>query len=317
MRRLELVSRFFLAMSATVCLLMGGVAIPPAGVVLIPLVPQPVLSFGFRFGIAWGAGAVAATAGLLFFVAGKELVLIYGLFALMTLMLFALLGRLRSVELLVLGIALVVFAVTGGLLFYFYGSWSAVIQDVHQSLSQNLAAATRIHEKMGFPKDSLDLLKERMPQIVDTTVQFLPGLLFVSLALIVLINIVFLCRRFPAQRELWFSTANFREWKGPEPLVWALIACGFAVFIPGLGFLRLIAINVLLVIGACYFVQGLAIIAYYFHKNNVPRFLRGVTYVLIAFEQIFTLLVVGLGLFDLWGDFRRLRKNNLTPSQAS
>jgi uncharacterized protein YybS (DUF2232 family) len=317
MRRLELVSRFFLAMSATVCLLMGGVAIPPAGVVLIPLVPQPVLSFGFRFGIAWGAGAVAATAGLLFFVAGKELVLIYGLFALMTLMLFALLGRLRSVELLVLGIALVVFAVTGGLLFYFYGSWSAVIQDVHHSLSQNLAAATRIHEKMGFPKDSLDLLKERMPQIVDTTVQFLPGLLFVSLALIVLINIVFLCRRFPAQRELWFSTANFREWKGPEPLVWALIACGFAVFIPGLGFLRLIAINVLLVIGACYFVQGLAIIAYYFHKNNVPRFLRGVTYVLIAFEQIFTLLVVGLGLFDLWGDFRRLRKNNLTPSQAS
>jgi len=156
-----------------------------------------------------------------------------------------------------------------------------------------------------------------MPQIVDTTVQFLPGLLFVSLALMVLINIVFLCRRFPAQRELWFSTANFREWKGPEPLVWALIACGFAVFIPGLGFLRLIAINVLLVIGACYFVQGLAIIAYYFHKNNVPRFLRGVTYVLIAFEQIFTLLVVGLGLFDLWGDFRRLRKNNLTPSQAS
>src|ERR1043166_8997016 len=112
MRRLELVSRFFLAMSGTVCLLMGGVAIPPAGVVLIPLVPQPVLSFCFRFGIAWGAGAVAATAALLFFVAGKELVLIYGLFALMTLILFALLGRLRSVELLVLGIALVVFAVT-------------------------------------------------------------------------------------------------------------------------------------------------------------------------------------------------------------
>jgi uncharacterized protein YybS (DUF2232 family) len=61
----------------------------------------------------------------------------------------------------------------------------------------------------------------------------------------------------------------------------------------------------------------LSIIAYYFHKNNVPRFLRAVTYILIAFEQIFTLLVVGLGLFDLWGDFRRLKKNNLNPSQAS
>jgi len=89
------------------------------------------------------------------------------------------------------------------------------------------------------------------------------------------------------------------------------------LFIPGLQFLRIFAFNILLVIGAAYFIQGLAIIAYFFHKNNVPRFLRGLTYVLIAFEQIFTLLVVGLGLFDLWGDFRRLGKNNLNPSQAS
>jgi len=29
------------------------------------------------------------------------------------------------------------------------------------------------------------------------------------------------------------------------------------------------------------------------------------------------LLVVGLGLFDLWGDFRRLGKDRLTPSQAA
>jgi len=27
--------------------------------------------------------------------------------------------------------------------------------------------------------------------------------------------------------------------------------------------------------------------------------------------------VAGLGLFDLWGDFRRLEKKNLTPSQAA
>jgi uncharacterized protein YybS (DUF2232 family) len=108
-----------------------------------------------------------------------------------------------------------------------------------------------------------------------------------------------------------------REWKSPEPLVWGLIASGFVLFVPGFAGLRAVALNVLLVIGACYFAQGLAVIAFFFHKNNVPRFLRGLTYVLIIFQQIFTLLVVGLGLFDLWGDFRRLGKNNLTPSRAS
>ena len=316
MRRLEVISRFFLALASTAFLLISGIAVPPLGIVLMPLVSQPVLSFGFRFGIAWGVVMVPLATVLLLVLAGTELALIYGIFGLMTLLLFGLLGRLRSIELLVSGIAGVIFIVTGGLLFYFYGSWPAVVQDLRRSLSENLAAALRIHEKMGFPRDSLDLLKERMPQIVETTLEFLPGLLFVSLGLIVLINIIFLCRRFPAQRAQWLSIENFREWKAPEPLVWGLIACGFALFMPGLGVARTFTSNVLLVIGACYFIQGLAIIAYFFHKNNVPRFLRGVTYVLIAFEQIFTLMVVGLGLFDLWGDFRRLRKNNLNP-QAS
>jgi uncharacterized protein YybS (DUF2232 family) len=317
MRRLEVISRFFLALASTSVLLIGGVAIPPAGVVLIPLVPQPVLAFGFRFGIGWGIGVLIAALVLLLAVAGKELALIYGILAFMTVLLFGLLGRLRSIELLVSGIAGTIFILTCGVLFYFYGSWSALVQDLHRSLDENLMAALRVHEKMGFPKDSLDLLKERIPQVVQTTLQFLPGLLFVGLALTVLVNIVFLCRRFPARRAQWLSAENFREWKAPEPLVWGLIACGFVIFIPGLQFLRIFAFNILLVIGAAYFIQGLAVIAYFFHKNNVPRFLRGLTYVLIAFEQIFTLLVVGLGLFDLWGDFRRLGKNNLNPSQAS
>jgi uncharacterized protein YybS (DUF2232 family) len=147
--------------------------------------------------------------------------------------------------------------------------------------------------------------------------QLLPGLVFLSLALMALINVFILCRRFPDRRREWLSIDNLREWKGPEPLVWGLIASGFALVAPGLEFLYIAALNVLLVIGACYFAQGLAIIAFFFHKNNVPRFLRGITYVLIVFQQILTLLVVGLGLFDLWGDFRRLGKNNLTPSQAS
>jgi uncharacterized protein YybS (DUF2232 family) len=110
---------------------------------------------------------------------------------------------------------------------------------------------------------------------------------------------------------------HLREWKAPEPLVWGLIASGFVLFLPGVGLLRVSALNLLLVIGAFYFAQGLAVIAYFFNKNNVPRFLRGLTYVLIIFQQIFTLLVVGLGLFDLWGDFRRLGKDRLTPSQAA
>jgi hypothetical protein len=66
-----------------------------------------------------------------------------------------------------------------------------------------------------------------------------------------------------------------------------------------------------------YFFQGLAIVAYYFHRMNVPLLLRGLGYGLIVFEQLCTILVVGLGLFDLWGDFRRLNHKDLNPTQAA
>jgi uncharacterized protein YybS (DUF2232 family) len=314
---LEIISKFFLALAATVFLMISGVAIPPAGVILLPLVPQPVLSFGLRYGARWGLGVVGAAALLLFLFAGEELAFIYLIFAFMASLMFVLLGRLRAIEFLVLGVAGVVFGAVSAILFYLYGSWSAMLQDLRASLTHHLTAALRVHEKMGFPQDSMDVIKERMPVITETLLQVLPGLVFVSLSLIVLVNVLLLCRRFPDRRGAWLGVEDLREWNAPEPLVWGLIACGFSLFIPGLEFFQTVAVNILLVIAACYFFQGLAVVAYFFHKSRVPYFLRMVTYVLIIFQQIFTLLVMGLGLFDLWGDFRRLKKKDLNPSQAS
>ncbi len=317
MERLKVIGRFFLAFVSSVSFLICGVFVPPLGMILIPILPQPMLAFGLKHGFKWAiVGTIAAT--LLFFIfAGKELAFVYGLFALMTALLFVLLGRLRLIELLVTGITAVIFLASAGVLFFYFGSWPAVGESFRGNLLQHLTAAAHMYQKMGFPQESLDLLQQRTPEIVETMLRLLPGLAFVGVGLVVLANVLLLCRRFPDKRAQWLSVANLREWNGPEPMVWGLIVCGFVLFIPGLEALRLLAANVLLVIAAFYFAQGLSIIAYFFHKNNVPQFLRAVTYVLIAFEQIFTLLVVGLGLFDLWGDFRRLKKNNLNPGQAS
>ena len=317
MQQFEVTSKFCLALAASMFLFMSGVSLPPLGVVLLPFVAQPVLLFGFKYGMTGGLAILGVAFLLLMIFAGEELAFIYGLFAIMAGLLLAMLGRIRTIEYLVGSIAAVMLTITAGLSLYFYGSWALMFGELRTGLTQQLESAVRVQEKMGLSQESLDLLKEQAPQIVEMMLRLLPALLLLSFAFVVLINILYLGRRFPEQREQWFSLQFLREWKGPEPLVWGLIACGFVLFMPGLGALRAAALNLLLVIGACYFAQGLAVIAFFFHKNNVPRFLRGLTYVLIIFQQIFTLLVVGLGLFDLWGDFRRLSKNNLTPSQAS
>ena len=317
MQRLEVISKFCLALVSSVFLFISGVSLPPLGVILLPFVSQPVLMFGLKYGIGAGFGVLFVALVLLVFVATEELAFIYGIFALMAGLLLALLGRIRAIENLVVGVAAALLTMTASLSLYFYGSWSAMFGDFRDTLTQQLVSAMRIQEQMGLSQDSLQMLKERTPEIVELMLQLLPALLFLSFAFIALVNILYLGRRFPERRARWFTLRYLREWKGPEPLVWGLIVCGFALFVPGVAGGRTVAFNLLLVIGACYFAQGLAVIAYFFHKNKVPRFLRGLTYVLIIFQQIFTLLVVGLGLFDLWGDFRRLRKNNLTPSQAS
>lgn len=317
MLRLEVLVKFFLALASTVFLLISGVLLPAAGVILMPFVPQPVLFFGLKYGAGLGAGVLIAALVCLFVLAGEALGFVYSVFAVMVGLLFWLLGRLRAIELLVTAVAAAMLATAAGILLYFYGSWGAMTQDLRASLIDNLTVALRVHEKMGFPQESLNLFSEKIPEIVEQMLRLLPSLLFVSLCLVVLLNVLFLLRRFPERREQWLSIATFREWKCPEPLVWALIACGFAVFVPASEWVTIVALNVLLVTGVCYFIQGLAIVAFFFHKNNVPRFLRSATYILIIFQQIFTLLVAALGLFDLWGDFRRLKKNNLNPSQAS
>jgi uncharacterized protein YybS (DUF2232 family) len=317
MQRLEVLSKFFLALASSVFLFMSGISLPPLGVILLPFVAQPVLLFGFKYGMAAGLSVLAVAFLLLLFLAAEELALIYGVFAAMAGLLLALLGRIRAIEYLVGAVGAVMLSLTAGLAYYFFGSWTGMFEDLRVGLVQQLESAVRMQEKMGLPQDSVAMLKEQAPQIVEMMLRLLPALLLLSFVFVVLINILYLGRRFPARRGEWFSLPFLREWKAPEALVWGLIACGFVLFVSGGGLLSAVALNLLLVIGACYFAQGLAVIAYFFNKNNVPRFLRGLTYVLIIFQQIFTLLVVGLGLFDLWGDFRRLGKDKLTPSQAA
>lgn len=316
MQRVEVISKFLLALASSIFLFMSSVSLPPLGIVLLPFVPQPVLFFGLKYGVASGLGVVAA-AVLLLLVFAEELALIYGVFAVMTSLLLTLLGRLRVVESLVGIVAVAMLSVTAGIARYFFGSWIAMFHDLREGMTRQIESAVRMQEKIGLPTESISMLKEQAPQIVEMMLKLLPALLLLSFGFVVLINILYLCRRFPDRRVQWFALQNLREWKTPEPLVWALIACGFALFLPGSGLLSAVALNLLLAIGACYFAQGLAVIAFFFNKNNVPRFLRGLTYVLIVFQQIFTILVVGLGLFDLWGDFRRLGKDKLTPSQAA
>jgi uncharacterized protein YybS (DUF2232 family) len=96
-------------------------------------------------------------------------------------------------------------------------------------------------------------------------------------------------------------------WSAPEYCVWFFILGGLMTIIP-LGYTRTIGLNVVVVMLVIYFLQGLAITSFFFQKWELSQLFRIPIYVFVFFNIFLSLLLACVGLFDLWGDFRRLRK---------
>lgn len=306
-----------LALSALTAalILLAGLRIPGAGLFLIPFAPQPLLSLGLRRGWRWGIGACLLSLALLFVAGEQSGAWAFVPFCALSAAAVVGAGRGWPLERLV-SLASAAGALSGfSLLLAAFGSPAALVQALEAELKGGLESSVRLYERLGVPAETRQFLNESLPRILDLLLRLLPALALVGLAAILLVNVYLISRRVPEVRSLVLGDSDPREWRSPEWLVWGFIGSGFVLLIPAAGWVWTTALNLFAITLALYFFQGLAVIAYYFHHRRVPFFLRGLGYALIVLEQLFTLLVVGIGLFDLWVDFRRLNKKNLYPAE--
>jgi uncharacterized protein YybS (DUF2232 family) len=98
--------------------------------------------------------------------------------------------------------------------------------------------------------------------------------------------------------------------------VWGVIGCGLIMLFPAAG-IRLIGVNGLLVLLTIYFIQGIAIVSFYFEKKRLPRTIRVILYTMIAFQQLLLLIIICIGLFDMWINFRKIDTNKHEPDLPS
>jgi uncharacterized protein YybS (DUF2232 family) len=306
-----------LALACSLFLFLAAVMIPVAGILLMLLVPQPLLVLGGKHGWRALLGTTMLAGVAVLALSGFELGLSYLVVASLAVFLLFALDQDRSLE------RIVLMATTGFFAFGFViahtlaGSLANLHNAIRDTLGQNLALALKFYESAGVSGEGTEYLREHLSQLVELILQVLPALAFTGCAVAVLLNLLALLRRLPDARGRLLPDADPKEWKSPELLIWCFIVSGFCLLVLPYGWVRVLCLNLFLVSMVCYFFQGLAIVAYYFHHKRVPIFLRGIGYALIFLEQFFTLLVVGLGLFDLWGDFRRLNKSELGTTHAS
>lgn len=104
--------------------------------------------------------------------------------------------------------------------------------------------------------------------------------------------------------------APFGEWRLPWYVIWGVIL-GWSGYLLGdyidVNFLRVIGQNIMIAYGMILFVLGLAVIVYFVRKYRVGFFTRlGIAFIIIFMFHYAILLTLGIGMFDLIFDYRKL-----------
>ncbi len=178
--------------------------------------------------------------------------------------------------------------------------WSSLATSFDESFDRVL----ELYRQVGVAESQVEAIEASRADIVAALVSMVPAISIVLASFVWLANL-WLSRRWSA----WPQLQNLTCWQAPPHAIWFFIAAGFLMFTP----LGTAARNVFLVMLGVYFLQGAAIVSYYLARMRVPVPLRGAVLVLAALEQILAVFVLLLGIFDLWGDFRRLGRR---PSDA-
>jgi len=156
-----------------------------------------------------------------------------------------------------------------------------------------------------LPADVLYSLEQVITGIREFLPNVLPGLLAGLVIITVWLNQVIgntlLLRLRPAEAA-W---PRYSRWQLPDKLIWLLIAAA-ALSLLGSGVVKNAGYCLVIIAAMLYFFQGLAVFVHFLDRWNVPRYLRIILYVILAFQSYGLLLLAMLGIADIWLNFRKM-----------
>jgi len=178
--------------------------------------------------------------------------------------------------------------------------WDQIYVYVSGMVQENI----KLYGQLDLPSEQMQYIKENSGKIARVLTYTFPSLSLISLSVIILVNVL-ACRTLFKVAEL--NCPDFGDlslWKASDYLVWVLIVSGAGLLIPLL-WIKFTALNFLILCLFIYFLQGIAIIEFFFKRKKAPFYLRFLFYFLIMIQQYLMFFVVAAGLFDLWIDFRK------------
>ena len=286
------------------CLLIYGVvfAFPLLGVFVLLFLPLPVLFYRLKLGRNSGALIAAIsfftlilmTRGVAF-----DTLLYFGLLLVTGMILGECLERHMSIQktmgltsliaIIIVFSAIMAYTISQG------RTLSAIMTDY---MNQSLSIAKQLSPEIGMDPDMTQ-------KLISSMMIVMPGLFIISFMTTLWLNILIIRKLLKLKGITIKSIEHLNLYKAPYMLVWIFIGCAMALMIPA-GPVKIVGINCLIVLMLVYFFQGIAVVSFFFQQKNTPMALKVFCYFLIAVQVYVLILVIGLGFFDNWIDFRKL-----------
>ena len=180
-------------------------------------------------------------------------------------------------------------------------------------LQMNMEAAFEAYGSMGLiPAEKIPEYREMAGSLAESIFRIFPSLFVLGFVVMAWITLMIARKIDPLKGLFSKGWENLKEWQAPDLLVWVLVGAGCMLLVSG-PVSKAVGMNLLLVVLLVYFFQGLSIVAFFFDRKQIPRLVRGFAYAFIVLQEVATLLVVGLGVFDVWFNVRRIGKNAMGP----
>ena len=284
-------------------------AVPPLGLVVSIILPAPIILIF----LANGRRAGWITAALLFLIllalAGPNQAIVFlGEFAVMAIIMAEAIKANFPFE------KCIIFSATGAavvsltlLLSVHAGGEKSASEFFQEQIKKSIEQTLESVEDAGKDQAEMEATLKFAEESSKKFASAYPAFLAVGSLLTAIINflaVMFIWPRFYG--TALFSSVNFSKWVLPDQFVWPLILSGLVAFFASDG-LQLLGINLLIIFLVIYFLQGMVIVLDLLRNKNVPVFLRIIIFIIIFTQPLFIGILIGMGVFDLWVDFRKIR----------
>lgn len=288
------------------------VIFPPLAVLIGVLAPAPLLFVYLQRGKTAGLILMGLIFAVLFIMMGSGRALLFAAeYAVMAIIMAETIKTRLSMDKCIFMSALGSMIPAVFLMFALFADGETSPVDFFQAqIMQHFELSMEALKTMGESQAEFDSMQAFFEQSSRTFATAYPAFIMVGSMITATVN-------FFLVRALWikfygetlFLKEKFSGLVLPDFMVWGLILSSGSLFLMS-GPIVAVGVNLFAVLLLVYLFQGLAIAVYILESKQAPIFLWVLVFFLIIIQPILMGLVIGLGVFDIWVDFRKIRYKN-------